>query len=811
MTDPFPPDRAAPLPDPARRRDKPPATLPAPLTSFVGREEEIASVAALLRGADVRLVTLTGPGGVGKTRLAQAVARDVEGAFVDGVAFVPLAPVRDPALVGSAIARALGVQELGGQPILDLLVDHLRARRALLIVDNLEHVVAAAPLVAQLLVACPDLVVLATSRAVLRLSGEHDIDVRPLDVPAPGDVAEPIAAAKAVRLFVDRARAVQADFALTTANAPAVAAIVRRLDGLPLAIELAAARVTVLPPAALLARLERRLPLLTGGARDQPARLQTMQAAIAWSHDLLNPAEQALFRRLAVFVGGFTLEAAEAIAGVGVRGPGTADVLSPDPRPQTPDPVPPVLDALAGLVDKSLVRAVAASSDRQPRFTMLETVREFALEALAASGKEPATRNAHATFFLRLAEPLRTAAGARPEQRALIERVQADLDNVRAALAWSLDRGEAETGMRLAVAMQPYWHIRGPLGEAHDWLARALAPATTAQTPPALRADLLFAAGVIANRRLDSPRAHAVLLDCLALRRELDDATGEVDALLMLGTVALAQNDVPGAAAHFEQALAVCREAGVTPIPSVLTGFAIACHRLGDDARATALLDEALARFRQHDDAWGVGLVFLLQTAVAQDRGEQSRAAMLAGEALGVFWALRDERDTFPCFLRLAYAAADLGETEPAARLIGAAERVRAGMGVALHPDLGVALERGLALVRERLGEPRAMATIATGAGLPLADAVAEALALAERLSPAAQSAAAASPDRAGLTPRELDVIRLIAAGHADREIADALFVSRRTVTNHVASILAKLEVRSRSAAAAYAVRHGLA
>jgi excisionase family DNA binding protein len=516
-----------PLPPPSLLRlvehtTGPAVALPKPLTPFLVREREVATIAELLTQPDVRLLTLTGPGGTGKTRLALRVAEDLAPHFADGVAFVPLASVTDANLIPSVVAQALGVREFSGRSIGERLMAALRDRKLLLVLDNFEHVLSAAMFVTDLLAACPAVTILVTSRTSLRLSGEHRFPVPPMTLPDfTITTAAAVRRADAVQLFVARARAAQPGFALTEGNASPIAAICRHLDGLPLAIELAAARSSVLPPQALLNRLERRLTLLTDGPRDAPFRLRTMRDAIAWSHDLLSPAEQILFRRLAVFAGGWTLEAAEAVGRIG-------DTSTLD-----------ILPVLSSLVEHSLVQPagiVGGPDDETPRFGMLETIREFARERLVESGEQTRAQTAHAAYYTAFAEglyPYRVGSGESIDDR--LGRLGAEHPNFRVALG-SMQDTDAEGVLQLAGALVVFWYLRGHLREGQRWLAWALGH--TAETPTGLRSRALTGLGHMVWPQGRHEHAAVLAEAGLAIAERIGDKDLAARALHLLGLVA---------------------------------------------------------------------------------------------------------------------------------------------------------------------------------------------------------------------------------------------------------------------------------
>ncbi len=628
--------------------------IPAPVERLIGRERELAELRLLL--ASKRLVTLTGPGGVGKTRLALGAARMVAEAFPDGGGFVDLAPLREPGLVLAAVAAGLGVREAGGASLAEAVAAEIGERRLLLVLDNFEHLVVAAPIVTELLAACPGLTVLVTGRMRLRLRGEQEYPVQPLPVPERAGEELPdvggLAAFAAVALFVERAAQVQPGFALAEGNAAAVAEVCRRLDGLPLALELAAARVRLLPPPALLARLGRPLALLTGGARDAPARQRTLRATIAWSYDLLAPEEQDLFARLAVFAGGASIEAVEHVE----LSEGFS-VLSPESS---------VLDVLGSLIEQSLVRETG-TGEGAARVGMLETIREFALERLEAGGEAEVVARRHAAFFLAMVEEAEGQLTG-PQQAVWLDRLEVEHDNVRAALATLERAGEPEATLRLAGAMWRFWWLRGHLSEGREWLRRSLAEAGAA--PLADRARALDGAGVLAESQGDDAEAEAHHEAALALWRELGDRGGMARSLLNLGIAAEKRGDPQRVTALQEAALALSREADDRPgIAAALANQGFTALDRGDHDRAAVCFAESLLLFRELNDQRNLSVILDGLAALAFHAGDFGRAAALFEEALALLRGLGDRLASANALANLGHSVQQLGDVDRAAAL----------------------------------------------------------------------------------------------------------------------------------------------
>ncbi len=659
-------------------RENSPHNLPAQSTVLIGREAETAAACDILRRGDVRLLTLTGPGGVGKTRLALQVAEDLLDRYDDGVFFVDLAAITDPDLVAPTIARILGLREVASRTPRDTLIDYLRDRQILLLLDNFEQVASAAPLAADLLAACPRLELLVTSRAPVHVRGEHEFPVSPLAAPdpAPGCADARLITWPSVDLFVQRARAVNPTWTLTAANAPAVAEICRRLDGLPLAIELAAARVKLLPPQDLLPLLARRLTLLTSGGWDVPARQQTLRHTFAWSYDLLDEREKALFRRLAVFVGGCTRAAIASVS------------ASIDDTIEDTDPVT-IVNGLTSLADKSLLRSLPVPDPQDmdaTRFTMLETVREYGLERLAASDELERARKAQAAYALDLAE--QAAMGLLGAEQSLwLARLDREHDNMRAALDWARERGELEHGLRLAGALWRFWYTRGYLVEGRERLEGLLALATPngPTVAASVRATALYRAAVLTAEQGDYDRAMTLAEESAALHRTLDDAQGLIAALTVLGNVARYQSNYDRAVALFEQVLDINRDSGDKTSSAVtLNNLGSVAHTRGDYNRATRLYEESLAIKRALGDKRGIANTLNNLGTVARDRGasgDSARAVELYQESLAFFRESGDKRGVANALNNLSVVVCDEGDTVRAGALCAESLALRRELG----------------------------------------------------------------------------------------------------------------------------------
>jgi non-specific serine/threonine protein kinase len=809
--------------------------LPTPRIQLIGREQDSAAVRDLVLQAPGRLVTLTGPGGCGKTQLALHVAADLVGILPDGVWLVDLAPVQAGHLVPYAVAAVLRCRERAHETIIDALAAHLADRELLLVLDNCEHLVdACAGLGERLLSSCPHLRILATSREHLRIQGELVWRVPSLATPdstrtlAPADLVR----YPAIQLFVQRAQAVQPAFALGSANASAVAAVCARLDGLPLALELAAARVSVLSLPQILEHLNDRFRLLVGGSRTAPARQQTLRAALDWSYGLLSPAERAMFRRLAIFVGGWSLEAAEAVCTDGAIA--RAEVL----------------ELLTHLVDKSLV--MVTEQDGRARYRLLDTVRAFGLEQLVAQRELEQLQEQHAACCVHLAEQAATALVG-PDQATWLDSVEGEHDNLRAALKWAAEHRDVETGTRLAGALGRFWNLRGHLTEGRQWaeafLALGSCPAVVEGC--AYRTKLLHTASGLAMAQGDLAAAADFAKEGLALARACGNRQEEAGCLLLVGHVARLQGQFDRAATCLEHSLALQRAlADPWGIAGALEALATLANWQGEDERAATLRAESLALFRSVGAVRETAVALFWLGELACRRGEHARAAALDEESLAVFRSLGDERsvasalaalgdvtlaqgtwqqaarrygEALELFRRLgdrdgvrrsvhglACAAAHGSRPERAARLLGAADALAEALGVSPPVAEQRQYEHAVGATERQLSGTRWAAAWAAGRALALDQAIALAevelrdTLLSARASPPA--GAVSSP----LTSRQQEVAVLVAQGLTNRQIGQRLVVTEAAAAKHVEHILDKLGVGTRAQIAAWVAERGL-
>lgn len=870
------PSRQPAVPGQASRHN-----LPEQLTSLIGREQEVVTACSLLRCPDIRLLTLTGTGGVGKTHLGLQVAINLYDDFADGVCFVALASISDPNLVIPTIAQALGLKETGDQPLLDFVKGSLRDKHLLLLLDNFEQVVTAAPVLIELLQACPELKILITSREVLRVRGEQELPLLPLALPDLKHLPESAALLEyaAVTLFIQRLRSIKPDFQLTPTNAQVIAEICVRLDGLPLALELAAARSRLLSPQALLARLEHRLQLLTQGPRDVLERQQTLRNTIQWSYDLLSAEEQRLFRRLAVFAGGCTLEVVEAVSQA--LGDKTMDVLA----------------RVASLLDKSLVQKTKSMS-KELHLMMLETIREYGLERLGTSGEMEDTRRAHAAYYLALAEEAEPEL-AGPQQLVWLERLEQEHDNLRAALRWSLEQGEdgqsRETALRLSSALRRFWQVRGHPSEGRDWLEHALAGSEGAMA--SLRAKALIAAASLAMTQGDTARTEALCQESMPLCKELGDTEGTAHILYLLGWIAYRKGNPASALSLTEEALILFREVGDKDGTAwslynsaglaskqgeyaraqVLIEESLALHRelgnkrgsayalfqlaeilflsqsdqatvhllleeslrfsrelgdkrgiadyfslsgqlalqQGDAAKARSLLEESVLLYREMGSRWGTAGSFSLLGRVATFQGDHTAARALYEESLALAREGNFKWHIALSLEGLAGVVAVQGEPARAARLWGTAERLRDTIRSPIPPVERALYERSIAAARTQLGEKAFAAAWVEGRSMPLEYVFVgqgQAMVPGQVLVVPQPGTTVKTPltSPIGLTVREVEVLRLVARGMTNPQIAQELIISLHTVHTHVRSIYNKLDVTSRSAATRYAIEQHL-
>ncbi len=761
--------------------------LPAVATPLFGREADLSGIGDLLLVDGVRLLTLTGSGGTGKTRLALAAAHSLAPLLERSVHFVDLAGVKDPDVVPASIAQAIGVQDSGSQPLRLVVAEVLGERPGLLLLDNFEQVVGAAGLVADLLARCPDLVAVVTSREPLHVRAERVFPVNPLPVPASG-LSDPFEAAAnpAIALFLDRARACRPTFGLTRENLPAVVEICARLDGLPLAIELAAAQLRVLSPPAILERLRARAPLPLRAPRDAPARHRTLGAAVASSYELLEPAERTVFRWCAVFAGGFTASAAAAVCA----------------------PIHPSLDVLgvlAQLADKSLLSA-SEEPDGEPRFRWLETIRAEALDRLEEHGELAEARQRHAVHCLALAEQADSALIGRSMSDTL-DRLEREYDNFRAAFHWSFESGDLSHGLSLAGGLYRFWMLRGHLSEARQWLELALPRSDGLALP--VRAKALNAAGVLAGMQDDNDAAESWFQSSLTLWREIGDQARQASAVGNLGLVAQNRHDIPRALACFEEAQVLYAAAGDQHgIATSIGCRARVARQQGRQREAHGLFEQAVDLFRAlgDDHLLANSLANLGHTSLAL--GDLDLAAKNFRESLELRHALGNKVGVAECLEGFAAVAGAAGQARRAAHLYGVADALRELTGTPVSTTDRAEHDALLGRIRQRLGEPAFAEEWITGRGAEVEDAVR--MAVEFRVTDGTAEQTPLARELAVLTPREREVAALVTNGHTNREIARELMVAERTVETHLEHIFHKLNLSSRAQVATWATRHAL-
>jgi predicted ATPase/serine/threonine protein kinase/DNA-binding CsgD family transcriptional regulator len=810
--------------------------VPTTFTPLLGRKRDVAAIEAMLMRPEIRLLTLLGTGGIGKTRLALQVATQMRACFADGVCFADLTSTSDPTLIPLIIAEALGIRQNVNLSIFKQVELFLRDKQLLLILDNFEQVVTAAPLIEDLLTTSLSLKIVVTSRAVLHLRAEYEYQVTPLSLPdlKGSPASEDLAHSAAIALFVQRAQAVLPTFRFTRANALTIAEICVQLDGIPLAIELAAARIRLLPPQALLSRLSQRFEVLSGGAVTLPTRQQTLRSTLKWSYDLLDANEQKLFRRLAVFGGGWTLEAAEAL--------GNADHETQD--------APSVLNAMASLVDKSLVQQVEKEGT-EPRFEMLMTVREYGLDCLRENGEDEQIQRAHADYYLALTEE------AEPELKGVqqlpwLRRLDREQENLRSALGWLISHQEVEKSSRLCVALWWFWQTRGYWSEGRRWLKAVLTlPGTAERT--VMRARVLSAAGGLAAVQGDEAEARLLLSESVALFRELADDGGLVLPLATLGEVMIRQGDPTTGALLMEESITLCRKLGLKwelsrvllrlgyiawlhgdlvqttaltqeslalarelgdkiLISRALNGLGYATWLQGDLVRATALAEEGLMLRRELGDKDLITSALETLGSIALSQGDLVRAIACFTEGLSVAQELGSQTLIAWHLIGLARVAVALVQLKRAVQLFGAAE-VGYDVNKELSPNQRDDYERMISSVRAQLGEQAFAAARAEGRTMTLEQILAalESPGTPEPVLPVSPTPAIVKHPPApayhdDLTVREVEVLRLVAQGWSDAQIAEHLVISPRTVNTHLTSIYRKIQVSSRSAATRYAI-----